>query len=1666
MSEEAQQHIGKEDELEEAKHLLEAHRQRKRPLWARITRFVFRMVMVLLVLLLMLRWIVSYPVVQNKLVTWMTGYLSNQLQTEVKIDYINFSFFDEFLMEGFLIEDLDSDTILYAEELKADIAVFSILRRETHIDNLSLKNAQFNMIAPKGDKFSNLQFIFDRFFPPGPPQPPTPEKPITFDFNIKKVTLDNLSAKIYNHYNGILMDYFVDKGHFYFDYMSLKDKEMVIDQIDINGLEAIYVLDTVFADKVIRAQDTIQYEQYIDTFPRTAWSYEISQLKLRDSDFHFVNLVLPFDFPEEDFNYSDMKYSNINMDIRHLRFADNELKSKLRKLSLMESKGLVLEELSGDLLINGELAMLSDMKFITPDSYLQDTLAFKYKKATDWNKFEDKVKMDFKLTDSELAVKDLLYIAPILKENPFFSSNIDEKIKISGRIYDKVNRLKGNDLKLQIGRTKLIGKFRSTDLPSPSDATLNLDLKQLSTNMENVQLLLKDVKLPEQLMRLGNLNFSGRMDGFLLQFTTKGRLKSDLGIAQSNMTFDLKSGKNYGSYDGKFGVKEFDLGTFLGNTDLGDITFDADFKGKGFSIDKLNAELEGKINDITYKDYTYRDIKIDGISKPNLFDGVLGIDDENIKVTFNGEVDFNDTLPRFDLHTKFDYVDLKPLNLIDLDYRLEGDVQLKFEGIDPNEIDGFAAVHDFKLYNTISRNALTNLPDSIETYELDSLRLTSGVDGRNARFYTVKSELMTGTLLSNFNLINVQDVLLNYLNVYFPKFTTALDLSNLVKGDSSFVYKPVNPAENEYYYLSLDVEDSKNWTELISAELGQLKKCTVESRFESKSSRTDVEGSTFNFKMGLPNFKFGDIQFGLGYVDITAIEDSCGVIANLDNAFIGDSLDIPSIELENTIQKDLFKFKVDGEKIGGIAQNIKLQGEIEALDDMFKIHIDTSDFIIYNREWSISQGNEVAIYDNRIVPEDVRLYNSLHNESISLSSFGRKGLQLDISNLSLDWIEEFVDLEGYQFKGRANGKVTIKDIFNAQNLKAQVAIDTLMMNDLKLGKATAVVAFPDLNSPISINAVIRDKRKSRFSLAGTYTAPNIESNFRKDHYFNFKIEARNYPLKIIENFVGDFVSRTEGDFDGDIIAAGTPTKPEMSGNIRVSKVGLMVDYLQTFYRIDKATVKITNNAFIIKGSSIRGNSSEGCMVKDKEGNIAFVTGAVLHNSLQNFAFDITMTSPKFLLLDTDRNSPEMFYGKAIGDVTLKVTGSLDNPDININATSLKGTKVVIPVTSESSASEVKFIKFTNELPDSTEEETNYQTPNGLNVDMTLNVTPDAVIRLIFDESVGDEIQGQGNGSLKIGVDKFGNFKMEGIYTITQGEYLFTYQNFINKPFVVGNGGTIEWTGDPFDATLNLTAYYRNLKVAPYNFILEYLNTDDERAAAQKSSSVDLKMYLRGALFNPDISFDLEFPVVDNAVESYVESKLKLTREDENELNRQVFGLIVLGDFLPSNAAGATTGSLGGIAIATGLNTVTEMLSNQFSMYVSDLLSEVVGDYGWISSIDVDVNYKRAEFEDIDAITFGNEVGVGLKSGFINDRIVISGNVNFDDASNQYTGDFELEWIMTPDGRWRVRLYNRNEVVRGNDRTNRGVTLTYQREFDTVKELFENMVKKEKERQDN
>ncbi|MEM8908764.1 MAG: translocation/assembly module TamB domain-containing protein, partial [Bacteroidota bacterium] len=463
-------------------------------------------------------------------------------------------------------------------------------------------------------------------------------------------------------------------------------------------------------------------------------------------------------------------------------------------------------------------------------------------------------------------------------------------------------------------------------------------------------------------------------------------------------------------------------------------------------------------------------------------------------------------------------------------------------------------------------------------------------------------------------------------------------------------------------------------------------------------------------------------------------------------------------------------------------------------------------------------------------------------------------------------------------------------------------------------------------------------------------------------------------------------------------------------------------------------------------------------------------GGIAHNHLRDFGLAAEISSEKFLFLNTKKSDNELYYGTAIGSGKITFNGPFSQIDVGIQAKTGKGTRIVIPVSYGENTEEVSFInyiedEYTSDLEVDIKKLTELR---GLQVDMEVDMTQDAEVLLIFDERAGDIIKGAGEGQIKFSISRLGDIEMYGTYQIARGNYLFTLLNVVNKPFTVKQGGTIKWEGDPFNAIIDIEAEYKGLSTSLSNFISEYITqgagTDVEQEA-RKAHDVDLIMFLDGPLQQPNINFDIAFPEIDGELRNYTDSKLRIIRQDQAELNRQVFGLMVIGGFLPSG----NTNVFAGRGSLIPINTLSEFVSNQLSIYLTELLSEVFTDVGFISGVDFNINYNVYQSDQIDLegggriIRTGSELQLNLNNNLFNDRLSVNlgGNIDWGGgvgSSNGafLAGDVVIEYVLTKDRRFKVRFYQLTDLTLEGRRNRRGVGFSYRREFDTFREFIHGM----------
>ncbi|MDA9262078.1 translocation/assembly module TamB, partial [Flavobacteriales bacterium] len=395
---------------------------------------------------------------------------------------------------------------------------------------------------------------------------------------------------------------------------------------------------------------------------------------------------------------------------------------------------------------------------------------------------------------------------------------------------------------------------------------------------------------------------------------------------------------------------------------------------------------------------------------------------------------------------------------------------------------------------------------------------------------------------------------------------------------------------------------------------------------------------------------------------------------------------------------------------------------------------------------------------------------------------------------------------------------------------------------------------------------------------------------------------------------------------------------------------------------------------------------------------------------------------------------------ATGEINIE--GYQDEIDIVVNAKTEKGSNFTLPLYSSSEVELEDYVVFIDK--DSTYNKEETIDLEGINLDINVEVTADAKLQLIFDEVYGDIISTTGYGNLSMTVDKFDQFNLTGKYTIDKGDYLFTlglkrFENLINKKFEIANGSTINWYGDPYNADIDISAIYK-LKTSLYEIMPQVTEATSDY---KQRRDVNCIMLLTDNLMTPTIDFAIELPRA-NETERAVIANLMDTKQ---EMNKQVFSLLLLNRFLPTsnNTSNTDDGGRGNTgAVST---TASEILSNQLSNWLSKLSSD----------IDIGLNYRPG-----DNIT-SDEIAVALSTELLNDRLVISSNFGVSQGNeinqneNSLIGDVNVEYKLNEDGTFRVRVFSRTneyDIINATQsQTTSGVGLYYKKEFNNWKEFI-------------
>lgn len=1589
----------------------------------------------LIVLCILLWFLLQNSQIQQYLAQKVTNHLSKELNTDVTIKNLDIDFFDKLLLENFFIADQYGDTLLFSKELKVDmnISILSILRQRYDVDNISLTDAQINLKRNAGEPYNNLQFIID-FINSGVTEEEPKEKRQPPFLDLDGIYFNNVRFIDKDRMKGL--DWVIDipRAEILVDEIDLLENYIKLDKTDIYRPEVIHNLyppqfpPALLSPEEPPIAEVLPLEALPDT-TRKELKISMNHLGLIDGLFEFHNYrrYPEKTTPDHIFDVGHLRFRDIQIDLDDMYYTEEVCTMELQNLSFEEGSGFVVEKLAAkDALVSNRTTILNDMEMITPHSTLGDTLVFKYREIWDYNDFPNKVIMDARLHQSRVALKDIMMFAPKMEQNAFFAQNRDELLKIDGRLLGKVNNLRGKDLNIQIGNsTYFRGNFSSRNLNVKNEEALNFKVDRLLTDVSTLRLLVPKFNPPANFDKLGKLNFNGRFDGFFVDFVAYGELVSDLGTAEMDMRMDLRNGREGAKYRGGLSLLNFNLGEWSGNEDLGMITFKSEVKeGKGLTLASVDAKLGAVIDQFSFRGYSYENVTMDGRLNRESFDGDLVVKDDNIDFNFTGTIKKLDSIPEFDFKADINHLDLKKLNISEDDLVISGAVDLNLRDRTLSTMQGYADAQHFKI-----------IKDGEQEFFLDSIHIASILAPDGQRIFEVDSDVLDAKMVGNFNIAQVPDALLYYVKRNFPKTYNRLNIAEKEKipSPSTFTYR-------------IDITDTKNFTELIHPELDTLKNIYAAGFFDSESD-------SINIDLFVPEVNYADMTFHDIALQFEGDHGENSLNLEIYHSKIGNQ-DFEPVTLSGETYRDTFDFEVVAINWTTVLDNLNIQGELSLIDDLYQIQFSPSNLVILKDRWNLAKDNYLRFGKGFVETKNFELTNG--QRKISLNSLGEKGLVAKAEDFDFSLIDELWVYEQMDFRGLFNLETSARDLYNLKDLSLTIQADTFEVNGDDWGSFRLDAVAKDLKH--KTHAYLNITNGPQQLTGEGFYYPPVSTAFKEnsENQFDFDFTIRKYPLHIVEYFVLNGLSNTIGEFGAQVKINGTFKQPNFSGDILIDYGALTIDYLNTRYYIDRQSATISNTLFDVTGGQIT----------DSLGNVATLYGGITHDRMRDLGSNVILRSDRFLALNTTKAHNPIYYGVGLVKGEVRFSGRFNKTNIDIDAQSLPGSSLVIPISYAEEAEEVNFIRFFDKDAEKEVEPTIRDELLGIAVDMKLGLTDEGTVSLIFDEKAGDIMEGAGVGDISMYMSRSGEITMYGNYNVTRGKYLFTYNNIFNKPFTVREGGTIRWEGDPYNAILNIEADYKGLSTPIYNFVAEYISEDDPlnlRGEASQATKVDLVMNISGELLQPVIEFEIEFPDLTGPLQNYADSKLRVLNQNPNELNRQVFGLFVFGGFLPP------TSNLQNRGDEFVINTFTELITSQLSILTTELLSEFVTNVDIISGIGVDINYNtyQANVGGLEVLP-GNEFGIRPEIGILDNRLTFrgGGDVNFGQAYGDgafLAGDIEVEYVITRDRRLKFRAYQLYDNTITGQRDKRGAGLRYRREGDSIKDLFKRRSEEERER---
>ena len=1112
--------------------------------------------------------------------------------------------------------------------------------------------------------------------------------------------------------------------------------------------------------------DTLQVNAYFgDALARTTYLdlykglYQVGSLEWKNGK---VNYDQNYERPVSGLDFNHLSFSDLALKADSFFFCDSKLDVKIKEAQLKEKCGLRIDQLYGRFVMDSLKLQLPDLYLRTPVSNLQATVDMDFKAFAEKNPGKVMAQLNGSLGRSDL----FLFIGdalpkPMKNRWPFYP------MKLEGSMKGNLQQISFSGLKVNLPTVfQLAADGTLANMMDMNHIKANVNLKARTYNLGMVTAMLdpslmREIRIPSGIGIQGNVKMEGT------KYATKVALTEGKGSMKLQAAVDAKTRRdgsfdmNTLAYQAKIQARHIQARHFLPKQEL--YTFTGDIEAKGMGIDFLSPRTrlmaKAKVSQVHYGKYNLQHILADAQvrngkihakvdSKNQLLNGVIAIDalanTKKLEATLVADVRHADM---YQLQVTQKPVGVSLCGQVDIHSNLKSDHKIWAS------MDDITVKTADNVYRPVGVNVdvMTSRDTTHAIAECGDFRLNMDAHGGYQmlldRVMGLQKELVKQLKNRRIDQVKIRNS--------FPQGHIFL-----TTGKDNFISRFIQYMG--YHFKSVEMDLNASPVAGLNGYMNIDSLVASGIQLDTIRALVHTQGDTIRYSARVQNNKNNP-----QYVFRALVE---GEVQDL-----GSNLKTRIYDANNKLGVDV-----------GLAAMLQSNGVKLAL-------IDTHPVLGY-KKFTANEGNYLMLSDDGRVSADLvlkatggmglRVYSNDENED------ALQDITVSMSNFNLDKVLSVIpympDISGIM-DGDFHVIQTKEELSVSSNLK----IDNMVYEKCPMGDVgTEFTYMPKSDGSHYVDGILTYGDNEVATVKGTYQSEGAG-------YLDAEVGLEKLPLHFVNGFVPDQLIGLKGYGEGALKMKGALSNLDIDGEVYLDSAYLVSVPYGISMRFANDPVRITDSKLLFENFMMYANNESPLNV---QGSLDFA-------NVERMMLDIRMRAQNFLLIDAKENARSEAFGKAYVNFFGSMQGPLSNLKMMGKLDVLGKTDMTYvlresELTTDNQLDEL--VKFTNFK---TGKEVVVQKPvlEGFDMLMSISIDESAHILCALNADKTNYVDLMGGGDLQMRYNTVDGIRLTGRYTLNDGEMKYSLPIIPLKTFNIQDGSYIQFTGDPFNPTLSITA---------------------------------------------------------------------------------------------------------------------------------------------------------------------------------------------------------------------------------------------------------------------